>query len=190
MNLDEKLENFYTTVIESATKQNIEIVENYKTSLQKVFDEKKEAALRKAEAAYKIASDQIIRERNRRLSAETVEIKRNFLEKTSEIKESIFHDVKQKLSEYMKSEAYDNLLVSRITNAIEFAGADDITIYINPSDVDKKASLEKKTGATLTISDRDFIGGIRAVIPVSNILIDDSFLTRFEEAKGSFTLER
>lgn len=189
MNLDEKLDNFYSSVIESATKQNIEIVENYKNSLQKVYDERKEAALRKAEAAYKIASEHIIRERNRRLSAETVEIRHKLLEKTSEIEESIFKDVEQMLAEYMKTEGYDCLLVSQIKNALEFAESDSITIYINPSDSDKKTSLEEKTGAVLTISDRDFIGGIRAVIPESSILIDNSFLTRLEEARSSFTLE-
>jgi V/A-type H+-transporting ATPase subunit E len=35
MTLDEKLDHFYSSVIESATRQNIEIVEEYKKTLQK-----------------------------------------------------------------------------------------------------------------------------------------------------------
>jgi len=37
MTLDEKLEHFYSSVIDSATKQNIEIVEDYKATLQKTM---------------------------------------------------------------------------------------------------------------------------------------------------------
>ena len=188
MTLDEKLEHFYSSVIESATQQNIEIVEEYKNVLRKNFDERREAAKRKAEANYRIASDNIIRERNRRLSAESMEIRRKVLEKTAEISDAVFQDVMQKLEEYMKTTEYDDLLCAQISNARNFAQGDAITIYINPSDAHKISALEEKTGASLTVSNRDFIGGTRAVIPSRSILIDNSFITKLEEAKSSFTL--
>lgn len=188
MTLDEKLEHFYSSVIESATKQNIEIVDDYKKTLQKNFDERKESALRKAESSLRMASDNIIRERNRRLSAETMEIRRKVLEKTAEYTEYIFRDVKDKLYEFMKADEYNDLLCAQIRSSKDFAKGDVITIYINPSDADKKSALEEKTGVPLTISNRDFIGGTRAVIPSHSILIDNSFMTKLEEAKSSFTL--
>ncbi|MDF2539902.1 MAG: hypothetical protein K0S76_2923 [Herbinix sp.] len=188
MTLDEKLEHFYSSVIESATKQNIEIVEEYKKTLQKNFDERKEAALRKAEANYRMASDNIIRERNRKLSAESMEIRRKVLEKTAEVSERIFKDVSQKLEEFMKTSQYEDLLCAQIKNASNFAKGDPITVYINPSDAQKISRLEEKTGVSLTVSNRDFIGGSRAVIPSRSILIDNSFFTKLEEAKSSFTL--
>lgn len=188
MTLDEKLEHFYSSVIDSATNQNIEIVEEYKKTLQKNYNERKEAAERKAEANYRMASDNIIRERNRKLSAASLEIRRKVLEKTAEISDQIFQDVRQKLEEYMKTSDYEDLLCTQIRKAVEFSKSDTITIYINPSDAQKKSALEEKTGVPLTISDRDFIGGSRAVIPSRSILIDNSFLTKLEEAKSSFTL--
>jgi vacuolar-type H+-ATPase subunit E/Vma4 len=188
MTLDEKLDHFYSSVIDSATKQNLEIVEEYKLTLQKNYDERKENALRKADANYRMASDNIIRERNRRLSAETMEIRRKVLDKTAEISERIFTDVKMKLEDFMKTSDYDELLVTQIKNAKEFALGDPITVYINPTDANKITSLEEKTGVSLTISDRDFIGGSRAVIPSRSILIDNSFMTKLDEAKSSFTL--
>jgi len=188
MTLDEKLEHFYSSVIDSATKQNIEIVEEYKKTLQKNFNERKEAALRKAEANYRMASDNIIRERNRRLSSEAMEIRRKVLDKTDEYSVQIFSDVKNELDEYMKTPAYQDLLIAMIKNAKDFALGAPITVYINPTDDEKKSSLEAATGVTLTLSDRDFIGGIRAVIPSHSILIDNSFITKLEEAKSSFTL--
>jgi V/A-type H+/Na+-transporting ATPase subunit E len=188
MTLDDKLDHFYSSVIDSATKQNIEIIEEYKKTLSKNFDERKEAALRKAESNYRIATDNIIREKNRKLSGETVEIRRKILDKTEEITGRVFADVKDKLVSFMKTPEYVDLLASQIKNAKDFASGDTLTVYINPTDADKKASLEEKTGVTLTISDRDFLGGVRAVIPSHSILIDHSFLTKLEEAKSSFTL--
>ena len=188
MTLDEKLEHFYSSVIESATNQNIEIVEEYKNTLQKNFDERKEIALRKAESNYRMASDNIIRERNRKLSAESMEIRRKVLDKTAEVSDRIFTDVRQNLEDFMKTSAYIDFLCSLINNAHAFAQRDSITIYINPTDAEKKEILEEKTGVSLTVSNRDFIGGIRAVIPSRSILIDNSFFTKLEEAKSSFTL--
>ena len=188
MTLDEKLDHFYSSVIDSATKQNIEIVEEYKKTLQKNYEERKEIALRKADANYRIASDNIIRERNRKLSAESMDIRRKVLEKTAEISDRVFHDVKLKLEDFMKTSDYDELLATQIIKAKEFAMGDNITVYINPSDKDKISALEEKTGVSLTVSDRDFIGGSRAVIPSRSILIDNSFSTKLDEAKSSFTL--
>lgn len=188
MTLDEKIDHFYISVIESATKQNIEIVEEYKKALRKNYEERKEAALRKAEANYRVATDNIIRERNRRLSAESMEIKRKVLEKTAEVSDRIFTDVRTKLEEFMKTAEYEALLCSQIKKALDFAQGDSITVYINPTDKEKKAKLEASCGVPLTISDRDFMGGIRAVISSRSILIDYSFLTRIDESKSSFTL--
>jgi V/A-type H+/Na+-transporting ATPase subunit E len=188
MTLDEKLDHFYSSVIDSATKQNIEIVEEYKKTLQKNYEERKEAAIRKAEANYRMASDNIIRERNRKLSAEAMDIRRKVLDKTAEISDLIFRDVRTKLENFMKTSDYVDLLAAQIKNAKEFAQGDALTVYINPTDADKISALEERTGVSLTVSDRDFIGGSRAVIPSRSILIDNSFLTKIEEAKSSFTL--
>ncbi len=188
MTLDEKLEHFYSSVIENATQQNIEIVEEYKKTLQKNYEERRDAALHKAEANYRMASENIIRERNRKLSAESLEIRRKLLEKTAEISEKVFEDVNHRLEDYMKTPEYIDLLCVQIKSASNFAKDDIITIYINPSDADKIPLLEEKTAAVLTISDRNFIGGTRAVIPSRSILIDNSFLTKLEEEKSNFTL--
>ena len=42
---------------------------------------------------------------------------------------------------------------------------------------------------TPLLSDTDFMGGIRAVIPDKNILIDNTFLTCFENEKESFNFD-
>ncbi|MDF2951974.1 MAG: V-type synthase subunit [Anaerocolumna sp.] len=88
----------------------------------------------------------------------------------------------------MKTPEYTQLLTSQIVKAKEFANGEEMIIYINSSDESLKETLEAKTGAKLTISNRDFIGGTRAVMQEKNILIDNSFITRFKEAKNEFVL--
>ena len=63
----------------------------------------------------------------------------------------------------MKTEEYLELLEKYIEKAARFADGEEMTIYINQTDADKKEYLEKDTGMKLTISTEDFVGGIRAV---------------------------
>lgn len=185
--LDEKLELFSKAVIDSATSQNIEIVHQYQESLQQLYDEHKQNALKKTEAAYLAESEKLMREKNRTLSSEAIKIKRKINEKSSELADKLFQDVALKLDEYMKTPEYFDLLIAQISRAKEFAREDEIIIYINPSDEGMKKLLEANTGVNLIVSTRDFIGGTRAVIHSKNILIDNSFSTKLSEAKSSFS---
>lgn len=186
MTLDEKLDQFYHAAIESATNQNIQIVEDYRKSLQAVFEDHKNEALKKAAAAYQAESDKLLRDKNRELSAEAIKLKRKTSDKSTELTDKLFNEVKEKLIQFKTTPAYYNLLRCQIKDAVEFARGDNIIIYIDPSDLDLKASLEADTNVLLTVSTRDFTGGTRAVITDKNILIDNSFLARMEELRSSF----
>ena len=63
---------------------------------------------------------------------------------------------------------------------------EEILIYINPSDAHLKDDLEAKTGASLTVSREDFIGGTRAVMQKRRILIDYSFKSALSEEYDNF----
>jgi V/A-type H+-transporting ATPase subunit E len=188
MTLNEKLEHFYSAVIESATRQGEEIVSTQEKSLKKLYEDRKQAALKKAKHTYRVESERMRREKNRQLSTKAIEIRRKMGDKVEEIVECIFRDVEKKLKEFMQTSAYEDYLVDKIKKAKSFAQEADIIIYLNPSDEYRKSILEERSGAKLTISDRDFFGGIRAVIPSRSILIDHSFLTKLAEEKETFKL--
>lgn len=188
MTLDEKLEQFYNSAMESATSQNIEIIEEYQKSLQQIYDGHKEELLRKSEATYRAESEKLLREKNKEVASEVINLKRKLSDRALELRNNVFEDVSVKLQEYLKTAEYFDLMVRQIKSAKEFAGKDEITIYINPDDAALKSSLEESTGAVLTVSDRNFIGGTRAVIQGKSILIDNSFLTRIEESKNRFAI--
>lgn len=189
MTLDEKLEQFYNAAIESATNQNIQIMDEYKQSLENMFHQHKEDVIRKAEDTYQTQIHNLFREKNRRLSAKTIEIRRKIKEITLQITDQLFEAAEKKLILFMKSEDYYKLLLKQIQDIKNFSGEEAVTVYINQSDRHLAASLETDTGVTLTISDIDFLGGTRAVIRSQNILIDHSFLTRLSDTKSNFTLE-
>ena len=57
---------------------------------------------------------------------------------------------------------------------------------LHPSDAHLKDDLEAKTGASLTVSREDFIGGTRAVMQKRRILIDYSFKSALSEEYDNF----
>ena len=103
-----------------------------------------------------------------------------------ELKDKIFEEAYALVNDYMKTAEYDDFLLRCIHNAIVFANGEEMTIYLNPSDEEKRSSLEDATGIHLTISAEDFTGGIRAVIRSRNILIDHSFKTALRNEYDKF----
>ena len=55
-------------------------------------------------------------------------------------------------------------------------------IFISPSDQERQAVLEEKSGCRVEIAEDEFSGGMRAVIPAKNVLIDESFAERMKHA--------
>lgn len=189
MTLDEKLNNFYQSAINDATEQSMKMIETYEQSLEKITNEKKETLKKEAEERLQAETDNLIREKNKNLSSEAIRLKRELSEKTAEKVDSLFIDINKKLQSYMKTPAYTDFLIQKITEAITFAGNDDLTIYINPTDSSLKDVIEEKVKKEITISTTDFMGGIRCVIPNRHILIDHSFLSKLKEEKANFKLE-
>lgn len=187
MKLDTKLDHFYDSVIEDATNQANSIIKDYEESLNTIYNNQKADELRKARLAFRVETDHLIRQKNKAISTEKNEIRKAVSKKTAELKELLFADVEKKLLDFMKTDEYIQLLIDQIESAISFAREDEMIIYINPSDADKKERLEKACNFNILISSTDFMGGTRAVIHSRNILIDNSFLTRLAEEKEIFT---
>lgn len=118
-----------------------------------------------------------------------IKIRRELGQVQNNLKNELFQEVLELIKEYMQTEDYKKLLISYITKAARFADGQPLTIYINSSDQDKKDDLEKYTGMTITVSEEDFIGGVRSVIPGRNILIDHSFKGALEKEYQEFTFK-
>ena len=188
MTLDEKLQIFYNSAITDATEKSNTMIEEYKKNMNQSFEEYQLVAKQKAKATLEAKTQHLIQEKNRKISSKQLQFKRNLREQKTILEETIFKDVIKKLEDFMKTKQYITFLEQQILYVLNFSGNEEICIYLNASDFDKKVLLETKTNTSLLIDETDFIGGIKAIIHKRNILIDCSFLSRLEEQKELFSL--
>lgn len=175
MTLEQKIEHLKDAAMQEARAEGNAIMKQHEDALEGVFEQHRAEALRQSETRIKAEGINASQQLNMAMSKAQLELKRELSKTQKELKKELFLEVDEKVQEYMKTEDYKHLLVAYIEKAARFAGGEAMTIYINPTDADKKEYLEEHTGMTLTISKEDFIGGVCAVIHERNILIDRAF---------------
>ena len=189
MTTEEKLQHFYDVSMESAREEAQKALEEYRRALDDMFEEHKKEKEKSVELRLKLETENAKREINKALSAEQLHIKRKLSKKQQELREKIFIDLQAKLEIFRKSSDYPQWLEEKIKEAQNIANADEIQIYLSKIDENLKESIEAETGISIQLSEEPFMGGMRAVIPAKNILIDQTFLTMFESEKEEFNFD-
>lgn len=187
MTLEEKLQNFYDYSLQTAMNETNHIINEHKKNLEQLFLEHKELKSRQAAAELQAEEKKLLRNRNKEISSEQLRIKRALSQKQNQLKDQLFEEVRQLLNQFRTSSEYPAWLSSEIQKIKIFSEADPVTIYLDPDDQKYAEHLEQNLNIPLTISEERFGGGIRAVIPSRNILIDNSFDRLWSEKKESFT---
>lgn len=186
MTLEEKITHLRTTSMEEARAESNAIIDSYRDALEKVFEDHKLEAKRQMQTRIKAETVNARQQKNQAMARAQLDLKRRQGRIQQELKDKIFEEAYALVNDYMKTAEYDDFLLRCIHNAIVFANGEEMTIYLNPSDEEKRSSLEDATGIHLTISAEDFTGGIRAVIRSRNILIDHSFKTALRNEYDKF----
>lgn len=189
MTTEEKLQHFYEVSMDTAREEATKVLDEYKAALETEMERHKQEKQAASESQFKIDSDNAAREINKALSAEHLHIKRKLSKKQQKLKESLFAEVEELLDDFSKKPEYTDWLEDKIKQSLEIAENDSVQIYLTAKDSAKAEELTKRTGITPLISETDFLGGIRAVIPEKNILIDNTFLTAFENEKERFNFD-
>jgi V/A-type H+-transporting ATPase subunit E len=189
MTLEEKLQHFYDRSIEDAKAEADKDLGAYQTQLDQLFEEHKAETLKAADLKVKTEQIGLQREINKELSKKQLDIRHSLAEKQEEIKKEIFVLVRQKLMAMKGTPEYTHWICRKIMISKKVANGEDMTIYIDPSDKDLQQEIEATTSTKVTISDEDFLGGTRVVIPARHILIDDSFKALIQDAKDNFSFE-
>ena len=164
MTNEEKITHIRTAAMEEARAEANAIIKQHEDALRSVFEQHQIEARRQSETRVRAESVTAKQQLNMAMSKAQLELKTE-----------LFEEVQLKLLAFMRTEEYKEVLIRYIEKAAQFASGMAMTIYINPSDADKKTYLEERTGMTLTISKVDFIGGVRAVVPEKNVLVDYAF---------------
>lgn len=186
MTTQEKLQHFYDISIESAKEEASSELENYKKTLDRMFEEHKQEKEQQAANQLKVEAENAKREINKALSAEQLHIKRRLSKKQQALRDEIFTEVKNMVESLVGTSEYEIWLEDKIKEAKQLAGNDTLEIFISPADSGYRESLMARTGLLISISETPFMGGIIATIPSKNILIDNSFKTLYENAREEF----
>ena len=187
MTTEEKLNHFEESALEQAKTESLAMIDEYRSSLDRVFEEHRLTKERQADLQLKTETVSLTRAKNKALSKQQIELKRQVKKKQAELKDKLFVEVKTKLEEYMDTPAYHELLLRQIQEILNYANGEKVTIYIDPADVSKRAGLMAASGAPLCVSRESFMGGTRAILADRHILIDNSFATKLKEEKAEFT---
>ncbi len=189
MTIDEKLSHFYDITVEDARTKAAAVLEDHKQTLEQMVAEHRVRSEENAQAQIKAETANAKREINKALSAEQLMIKRDWTKKQNELKENLFAEVKAHLKDFTQTSEYMDYLIDKVKEALDFAGEDDLSLYLSPEDSDLLEELQKRTGAAIELSESSFLGGIRATIPHKNILIDHSFAGNFESVYKEFKFD-
>ncbi len=188
MTLEEKLKLFEDCAIAEASHQSSVMLAQYRETLEQMYASKIEQANKNAENYVITETDRIQREHNRALSMEQNKIKRDIGEKHHQVKEKIFADVSARLLEYRKTADYLNALADHIERVKAAVRQNPTDIFVAPGDSHLIPELKKRCGVEILVSETDFLGGIRAVVPAKNILIDYSYASLLEAEKNRFII--
>lgn len=189
MTLEEKLKHLQEASMKEARSEGNKILSDYKQTLDEMFEEYKKGKKEQLKIFMDAEKVNVKQSVNKALAYEQLRLKKELDEKQLELKEQLFEDIKSRLLAYKNSKEYKELLVTRIKKAKKFAKNEELKVYIDPSDKDLLESLQKETEVAIFISDRRFFGGIRAVVPSKNILIEESFENRLKEIVSEFTFK-
>lgn len=188
MTTEEKLQHFTSVTIESVQKECDEMLAEYKKKMEDYFEDHKVKSIEKSKLATSIAEDGIKRKASQEYTSMQMHLKRKINHKQEELKEKLFDEVNELLRNYISTNEYKEYVLKKVDEIKRFAGSDELIIELDPNDKDLADDIMPKANMKVVVSERTFMGGVKGSIPKRNILIDDSFETKFEEIKDKYTI--
>lgn len=187
MEINKKLDIFYHAAIDAAKEQStgmLEAQERINSENLILYEKKKEEEY---QMRVRTGEEAVRKEINRSTSEQTLAEKRKLYEEQEKRKVELFALVEQKISDFRRTTEYRSLLADSIRKAYRYADGAKITIYLDPEDASLAEALRQETGCILTVSEEAFGGGIQAVIPDKNVLIDESFGEKLKREREEFS---
>ena len=185
---EEKLKHFSSVTLENVQKECDEMVTQYKKKMDDYFTERKEESIKKAKLNTSIAEEGIKRKASQEYTSMQMHLRRKINHKQVELKENLFEEVRQLLTDYIKTSEYKEGVVAKIERMKKVAGNDELIVILDPQDQDIIEDIHEYPTMKIRVSDKSFSGGVIGQIPSRNILIDDSYETKFEELKEKYTI--
>lgn len=190
MTLDEKLTNFTEYCVLAAKKKSEELILQQQTALDKDFEAYTVKSKEIAETQLKIEKENLEKKLNKELSNEQLHSKQLIGEARTELTDKLFVELSDKISNFINTKEYIELISSQIEYALKFADGDELIIYVDSTDESRLHELcARHQTDCIKISEHSFMGGTKALLPKKNILIDNSFAKKLETAKLRFMFD-
>ena len=188
MTTEEKLKHFTSVTMENVQADCNAMVKEYKEKMDEYLKEHKENTIKNAKLQASIAEDGIRRKASQEYTSMQMHLKRKINHKNVELKDRLFTEVRALLDEFIKTEEYEKYVTKKVTEMKEFAGKDELIIVLDKRDEKFAETIAKADNIVIEISEKSFIGGVIGKIPSRNILIDESFETKFTDIKEEYTI--
>lgn len=189
MNTEQKLEHFLNVSIQTANKKNEESFLKYKENLNTTFEDHKKEIQQSSKDSISNKKSLIKQTIRREYSSKESEVRRSLINERNSIKNQIFKEVDQLIDDFRKSEEYITYLEGRIKYIDSVIDDVEADIYVDSDDSHLAEKLEKKTGHKISVYNHNFSGGIRAIIPSKNILIDETIKTKIDDIYENYRLD-
>ena len=190
MTLDEKLTNFTEYCVLAAKKKSEELISQQQSALDKDFEAYTLKSNEITDSQLKIEKENLEKQLNKELSNEQLHSKQLIGEARTELTDKLFVELSDKISNFINTKEYMELISSQIEYALKFADGDELIIYVDSTDESRLHELcARHQTDCIKISEHSFMGGTKALLPKKNILIDNSFAKKLETAKLRFMFD-
>ena len=190
MTLDEKLTNFTEYCVLAAKKKSEELISQQQSALDKDFEAYTLKSKEITDSQLKIEKENLEEQLNKELSNEQLHSKQLIGEARTELTDKLFVELSDKISNFINTKEYMELISSQIKYALKFADGDELIIYVDSTDESRLHELcARHQTDCIKISEHSFMGGTKALLPKKNILIDNSFAKKLETAKLRFMFD-
>ncbi len=191
MTIEEKLTYFGDVSRETAKELSQKELADFRNGLEKVFKEHQETSVRRRDHRIAAETNECRIASNKELVSEQLACRKKLADTEEELTKALFADVEERLAAFRKTAGYTAYLQNALAQIIEYGKGGEITVEIDETDKHLVPDLVKLTGnkAAFNLVKEKIPGGLRAVIPAKNIMIDRSFAQKLMELRDSFRLE-
>ncbi|MGX7441437.1 V-type ATP synthase subunit E [Aerococcus urinae] len=189
MKLEEKMAYFKDQVTQQSQAEIDQQINQYRQTLEDDYQKFQEQT--DETYAHRLVNEKeaLRKENNKAISQFQINQQRELFLTEENMKLTLFQTFTKQIESYQKSEAYIEQLKKMLKNIQAYAGREKYDLYIDENDSHLRSQLESYASHPIIISDRPFMGGIRAVLRERQILVDYSFLTFLDRLKENFVIK-
>lgn len=188
MEISEKLDIFFRSAIGAANEESEAILGEQTRIYEESLAEYEKMRQAQFETEERLMQKRIGKEMNRAVSEAVLQQKKEYHDRIEQCRNELFALVEEKLRAYRGTDEYRALLVKKINAAKELAKGQECTICLDAGDAPLLQELTQRAGCSLTVGKENFGGGIRAVIPSKNLLMDETLDRKLEEQRETYSL--